>query len=296
MPRPNGAPASGAEGPRPGPFERVVRDVTARGVRMRVLEAGSRATPPVVLIHGFLVNHQSFDDVIDELAERFFVIAPDLPGFGESEKPNPARYAYGVESFSEAIADLMAAFGVGPAHVIGHAMGASVAITLAARHRELVDRMILIDALCYRFPLPLKGRLVMTPVLGGLLFKQLLGRALFRAYFRDDYYGPTAPFPLERVDDHYRRFNAPAARESAYAVMQAVLDTRTVVAQLPRIAVPTLVVWGRDDRLLAHAHGGRLAREIQGARLHIMDAGHAPHEEQPAEFVAIATEFLEGRR
>jgi pimeloyl-ACP methyl ester carboxylesterase len=300
MARPNGArfarPAADPERDRVTPVERIVRDVTARGVRMRVLEAGSSAAPPLVCIHGFFVNHQSFEDVIDELAEHFFVIAPDLPGFGESEKPSPARYGYGVEAFAEAIADLMAAFGVGPAHIVGHAMGAAVAITLASRHRELVDHLVLVDPLCYRFPLPLKARIVLTPVVGAILFKQLLGRALFRAYFRDDYYGPTADIPFDRIDDHYRRFNTPSARESAYAVMNAVLDTRTVVAQLPRIAVPTLVVWGRDDKLFPASNGVRLAREIHGAKLHIMDSGHAPHEERPREFVAITTEFLEGRR
>ena len=80
--------------------ERLVRDVTARGVRTRVIEAGSEDAPALVLVHGFLVSHRAFDDVIDPLAERFHVIAPDLPGFGESEKPSPARYAYGVESFT----------------------------------------------------------------------------------------------------------------------------------------------------------------------------------------------------
>ena len=99
----------------PAPFERSIRDVTARGVRTRVLEAGRESAPALVLIHGFLESRRTWDDLIDDLAERFHVIAPDLPGFGESEKPNPARYAYGIESHAEAIADLIAAFGVGRA-------------------------------------------------------------------------------------------------------------------------------------------------------------------------------------
>src|SRR5712691_308025 len=76
--------------------ERVTRDVTARGVRMRVVETGSGR--PVVLIHDFLVSHLEFENVLGPLAEQFRVLAPDLPGFGQSEKPSPARYAYGIES------------------------------------------------------------------------------------------------------------------------------------------------------------------------------------------------------
>ena len=100
-----------------------VRDVTARGIRIRVLEAGDERAPALVLVHGLFASHRSFEDVIESLGERFHVIAPDLPGFGESEKPSPTRYAYGVEAHAESVADLIAAFGVGRASVLGHAMG-----------------------------------------------------------------------------------------------------------------------------------------------------------------------------
>ncbi|WP_437282556.1 alpha/beta hydrolase [Sorangium sp. So ce375] len=263
---------------------------------MRVLVAGAGNGPALLLIHSFLVSHLEFDDVIDALAQRFHVIAPDLPGFGESEKPSPARYAYGIETFAEAVADLIAAFGVGRAHLVGHAMGAAVAITLAAEHPELVQRLVLEDALCYPFPMSFKMKLPLLPVVGGIVFKQLHGRGTFRSYFRDDVFRADAAVPLSRIDRHYDLFNAPSARESAHAVMRAVLDARPVVARLTRITAPTLVVWGRDDRIFPAASAQRLAREISGAMLEIMDAGHSPHEERPEEFVALATQFLEGKR
>jgi pimeloyl-ACP methyl ester carboxylesterase len=276
--------------------DRVVRDVTARGVRMRVLVAGEGNGPALVLVHDFLVSHLQFDDVIDTLAERFHVIAPDLPGFGESEKPSPARYAYGIETFTEAVADLIAAFGVGRAHVVGQSMGAAVAITLAAEHPELVQRLVLEDALCYPFPMTLGMRLPLLPVVGGILFKQLYGRGMFRKTFRETVFRADAAVPLSRIDRYYDLFNAPSARESAHAVLRAVLDARPVVARLTRITAPTLVVWGRDDSILPVAGAQRLAREIPGAKLEIMDAGHSPHEERPEEFVALVTQFLEGKR
>lgn len=261
---------------------------------MRVLEAGQGS--PLILIHGFLVSHREYEDIIDPLARRFRVIAPDLPGFGESEKPSPTRYPYGLETFAEAIADLIAAFGVGRAAIMGHSMGAAVALTLAADHPELVQRLVLEDALCYPFPPSIKARIPLLPIIGGIVFKQLYGRALFRAYFRDDVFRPGADFPLARIDRHYDLFNTPSARESAYAVMRAILDTRPVVARVTRVTAPSLVVWGREDRLFPVASAQRLARELPSARLEIMDAGHSPHEERPEEFVALCTEFLEGKR
>lgn len=282
------APAPGVEG--------VIRDVTARGVRTRVLEAGSADAPAVVLVHGLSLSHRTFEDVIDPLARRFHVIAPDLPGFGESEKPSPARYTYGVEAHAEAIADLIAAFGVGRAAVVGHAMGGAIAITLAADHPELVQRLVLEDTLCYPAPQSLPARLPLVPVVGGVVFKQLYGRALFRALTFDRRYRPGASPPRDRVDWHYEAFNSPSARESAHAVMRATLDTRAVIARLSRVVTPTLVVWGRDDRTYPVTAAHRLVREIPGAKLEIMDAGHAPHEERPQEFLALVTEFLEGKR
>jgi len=193
--------------------DRLLRDVTARGVRMRVLEAGDEAAPALVLIHGFLTSHREFDDVIWRFAEKFHVIAPDLPGFGESEKPNPARHQYGIESATEAIADLIAAFGVGRAMVLGHGMGGAIALTLAAQHAELVQRLVVEDPLCYPAPSGWRTRAPLYPVIGGFFFKQLWGRGIFRGWFREQVYGSAAKTPLDRVDVHYRFFNAPAARE-----------------------------------------------------------------------------------
>lgn len=270
--------------------ERTARDVTARGVRMRVIESG--AGRPVLLVHGFLVSHLEFDDVIDPLAARFRVVAPDLPGFGDSEKPSPTRYGYGVESFAEALADVIAAMELGRVSLLGHSMGGAVALTLAASHPELVERLVLVDALVYPFPLELRSRVSLLPVLGPFLFKQLYGRGTFRGYFREHVFSPEFDVPLDRIDRYYDQFNTPAARESAYAVLSAMTDTRAVVARIPRVKAPTLVVWGRHDRLLPPVFGQRLAREIGGARLELLDAGHAPNEERPEELVAIAGEFL----
>lgn len=269
---------------------RIVRDVTARKVRMRVIEAGEGS--PLLLVHGFLVNHLEYDDIIEPLATRFRVIAMDLPGFGDSEKPPPARYSYGIESFADAIADVIAAMNLGRVSLLGHSMGGAIALTLAADHPELVEKLVLTNSLVYPFPLDFKSRLPLLPVVGPFIFKQLYGRAMFRGYFRDNVFSPGHPLPLERIDRYYDYFNTPAARESAYAVMKSILDTRAVVARIPRVTMPTLVVWGRDDRMFRAALGQRLAREIPGARLELLDTGHAPNEERPEQFAAIVSKFL----
>src|SRR5271170_5853424 len=114
------------------PRQPIARDVAARGARIRFVEAGRG--PPLLLVHDYLSSRIAWEDVLPLLATRFHVIAPDLPGFGESEKPPPSRYRYDFTAFAESLVDLVAALGLVRPSVCGHAMGGAVALTLAATH------------------------------------------------------------------------------------------------------------------------------------------------------------------
>jgi len=268
------------------------RDVSARNVRLRVVEYGSG--PPLLLLHGFLMSHVAWDDVVPGFASRFRVVTPDLPGFGASEKPSPARFDYGVEAFTECIADLIAALGLGRPHVVGHGMSGAIALTLAAQHPEFVDRLVLVDPLIY--PVARKKAVFEMPVLGAFFFKQLYGRSLFRNYFRENVFSQGFPLPLARIDHLYELFNTPSARESAFATMHSMLDTRSTEARIGRVRAPTFVVWGRSDPLYPSPLAPRLAREVSAGRLEVMETGHAPHMEQPAHFVSSISSFLMGTK
>src|SRR5258708_26762170 len=93
-------------------------DVAARGARIRFVEAGSGA--PLILLHDYLASRVVWDDVLPGLAQRFRVIAPDLPGFGESEKPPPGRYRYDFDAFAESLVDLIAAVVLVRARLCAH--------------------------------------------------------------------------------------------------------------------------------------------------------------------------------
>lgn len=268
----------------------VLRDVSARGARVRFVEAGQGE--PLLLIHDYLSSRLSWEDVIPRLAQRYRVIAPDLPGFGDSEKPAPARYAYGFDAFGESLVDLVASLDLGQIAVCGHGVGGAVALKLAANHAALVSKLVLVDPLVYAQRIDLRSKIASFPVLGQIVFKQLWGRSFFRNHFRDRVYGAGAQIPWARVDHLFDLFNAPAAREAAYATMLSTLDTRPLVALLPRVLAPTLVAWGRADRSLPVAHGRRLARELQNARFDVFECGHSPPEECPDAFVDVVMSFL----
>jgi pimeloyl-ACP methyl ester carboxylesterase len=269
----------------------VELDVTASGVRLRVSQAGSG--PAVLLLHGLFADRTTWGPVMGALGEGFRLIAPDFPGFGESEKPPVNRFPYGIHAFSEAICDLYAALDLSRATVVGHALGGAVALTLAARHPELVARLVLIDALCYPPRRDWARSIALVPFAGSLVFKQLLGQSGFRALYRDTMVSVPGALDPERVDAYYESFNTPAARGSALATLRATRDTSSLVADTARVQAPTLVVWGRSDRVFPPSVGQRVARQIRGATLRLMDTGHAPQEERPEELAAVVGRFLE---
>ncbi len=230
------------------------------------------------------------------LSESFRVIAPDLPGFGDSEKPSPKKYRYGLAAFTDSIADMYAALSIGRGVVVGHGLGGAIALTMAAQHPELVSRLVAIDPLCYDTPARLEGRIARVPFLGGLLFKQLWGRTAFRAFFRDRVLSSGARVDADRIDRYYDGFNTPPARGSTLATLRATVDTRSVVADTARINAPTLVVWGRHDRLYPAGYGQRLSRQIRGAGFELLSTGHAPQEEQPERVAQVIERFIRDER
>lgn len=236
-----------------------------------------------MLLHDALASHETFLGSLQYLASSFRVIAPDLPGFGGSEKPDPAAYAYGYDAFAESIVDLVAALGLGRVHVCGHAMGGGVALAVTARHSAVVHKLVLVDALVFPAAEHLLDRAGRVPFVGGLLWRQIVGSALFRGYLE--------PSVTAHLDAFYAAFNAPAGRQAAHATIVAKSDTRSLVARLPRVSAEALVVWGRDDRLAPVEHGRRLARELK-ARFEVLECGRCPPDEDPAGFASVVTAFL----
>jgi pimeloyl-ACP methyl ester carboxylesterase len=272
------------------PWQPIVRDVAARGARIRFVEGGSG--PPLVLLHDYLASHVAWEDVLPRLSQRFRVIAPDLPGFGESEKPSPSRYRYDFDAFCESIVDLVAAVGLGRVSLCGHAMGGAVALTLAATHPHVVDKLVLVNPLVYPPRPDALSRIASVPLLGPLVFKQLYGRTLFRSRFLTHTRSGANGDATRRVDHLFELFDVPAAREAAYATMRAMLDTRPLTASVPRVTATTLVAWGRGNRPSPVEQGRRLARELGGARFEVFDCGPSPAEECPAAFASVVMAFL----
>ena len=251
--------------------------------------------PPVLLIPPGGGQVSTWRMTIAALARTHRVWSLDLPGSGLSAKP--ADFAYTHAAYARFVRSFMAKMGLSRAAIGGHSLGGTVALALALDAPEVCAGLILIAAGGYpregrigRFN-PLRSRLANAALMSFAAYPWVIRRA-----FRLVYHAPSR-FAADR--DLVARTSAllrvPGA-QAAYFRMQKGLDFGFALpepARIRTVAVPTLVVWGQDDRVIPPATAARFARDIAGAAVLIVpEAGHMVHEEQPDAVNRAIVDFL----
>jgi pimeloyl-ACP methyl ester carboxylesterase len=215
----------------------------------------------VLLIHGSGMSARSWDKQLQSLTDAVRTIALDLPGHGESD-PAPR---VGVEAYAGAVADVLIALECGPVVVVGHSLGGSVAIALAARRPDLVRGLVLI-ASCVKLPL--------VDSVGERLVAYLPGplrRLLFFSMAKKVLFVPESPADAIAITMRELRACRPETLQADVRAARAM----DLTAHAAALDVPTLVLSGGRDRLTTPALAERLSALIPGSRLHIVDgAGH----------------------
>jgi pimeloyl-ACP methyl ester carboxylesterase len=271
------------------------RDVLAGDLRLRTTEwsLDDEAEDVVVALPGALAPRSSFRKLGELLGTEFRFVAVDLPGFGESEKPSPSRFDYSPAAIAECFTYLVSALGRGRVHLLGHGLGGAIAIHLAARRPELVRSLALLSPLGQPQSIPELARFAVAPVVGELMFRQLLTEGMYFRLYRDRI-GKSAT--SAELTSYFEALKTPASRLALLALLRNALDTRPVIADCRRLRCPTLILWGRHDRLFTLRSGRLLAREIKDTGFEILDAGHAPHEELPEVLSARLSLLFKGQR
>jgi pimeloyl-ACP methyl ester carboxylesterase len=283
---------------RPAHFPRA-RTVRASDLDTFYLEAGTGV--PVVLLHGLGATNASMLPTLVALASGHRVLAPDLPGFGDSEKPvlayDPAFYARWLRGFLDAL-------GIQRAVLVGNSMGGRVAIETALEAPERVDRLVLYaPSLAFRrfreaawLVRVLAAELAALPLVAP---RALVMRAL-RVMFADASRLPDAWYDAA-ADEFARVFATPRGRMAFFsAARQIYLEEahgdRGFWGRLPALSRPALFLWGDRDRLVPCGFARHVTAALPGVRsLVLEDCGHVPQFEQPERTHRLVREFLARR-
>lgn len=279
------------------------RTIRIDGLRVRVIEEAPRAErdDPVLMIHGLGGWAENWRDVMPAVAESGRrAIAVDLPGFGQSERPRRSRYFDPDEPFyAPFVFALLDGLGIRRAHLAGHSFGGAVAYTAAVWCPERVRSLTLVAPGGLARELIRELRLLTLPGMG-VLTRLRRSPAVTRQILYSCFHDP-ARCP-ETVVAEAIRYGAPAAGEMVRALRSTVSFRRGVrdeirlpwIAKAERYRGLTLVVWGREDRIVpvSLAEEARQLAPHADVRL-IPSCGHLVMVERPQEFVSAFVPFLD---
>lgn len=258
---------------------------------------GGGAGPVLLLIHGMAGSSENWRDVIEPLAHRHTVIAPDLPGHGISAG-GPGDYSLG--SLAAGLRDLLLSLGHERATLVGHSLGGGIAMQFAYQFPEMVERLILVSSGGLGPEVSLVLRAAALP--GADLFiaaTASVGQRAGGAVGRGLAVVGMRPSPdVAEVARGYASLAEPRRRKAFLATLRSVVGTEGQrVAAVDRLylaeAMPMLIVWGARDPIIPVRHGEDAHRALPGSQLEIFEnAGHLPQLEQPGHFIAVLERFL----
>jgi pyruvate dehydrogenase E2 component (dihydrolipoamide acetyltransferase) len=276
VPEPSSGEEAEAEGIKP-------RDIEFDGRRLRYLELGEGSGVPVLLVHGFGADLNTWMFTQPPLAATRRTLALDLPGHGGSAK---AVGAGDAESLTDAVEAALDGLGIARGHLVGHSMGGAIAALVASRRPERVASLTLIasaglgseiNASFIDGFVRASRRREATEVLGLLVDDPaLVSRAMVEDVLR------------------YKRLDGVSAAltkiaEAWFAGGRQSLD---LTGRIATLAMPVQLIWGRNDRIIPLAHAEALAARLP---VHIIDAaGHLPHMEKATEVNRIIGGFVRG--
>jgi pimeloyl-ACP methyl ester carboxylesterase len=273
-------------------------NATVNGIQLHYVTAGQGE--PIVLLHGYPETHHAWHKVIPALAQQFIVIAPDLRGLGDSERP---KTGYDKRTIAEDIYQLVRSLGQEKIYLVGHDYGGTTAYFLAAAHPEFVKRLVIIEAA----PSGLGEPEVVPLMPGGGAWHRafhlvpdlpealVAGRErVYLSWLYEHYaYQPDAIAPAD-IDEYVRSYSQPGAMKAGFEYYRAYFEDKQQGQQYAqtKLTMPVLAIGA--DRVFGAAVEACLkngAENVKGVA--IENCGHFVPEEQPEVLVRHLLDFAE---
>lgn len=267
----------------------IGQSIDVNGIQTNYHRMGSGK--PLFLIHGSGPGVSAWANwrlVMPSLAERFEVVAPDIVGFGYTDRPQ--GFEYNMANWRDHLLGFADALGLERFSVVGNSFGGGLATSMAVNHPDRVDRLILMGAAGISFPLTegLDAVWGYEPSLENM--KALMKTFAWSRDIADN---------SDLAELRYRASIQPGFHEAFSAMFPAprqngIEDLATPEDQIRKIAAPTLIVHGRDDQVIPLENSYRFHQLIDNSQLHVYgQCGHWTQIEKAAEFSQLVTNFLE---
>ena len=277
-------------------WRRHLRQVRAMRTEVNYVDLGPEDPPevPIVFVHGLSGAWQNFLEQLPLFARTHRVIALDLPGFGASPVPD---WELTIRNYGRLVGEFCDALGVERCALVGNSMGGFIASEVAIFDPGRAERLVLISAAgisharMARAPTVTAARMAAAATPFAFRYRErALTRPTLRHWaLRNVFYKPTALRPELLWENLQTGLNAPGFLAAVEGLVGYDFTDR-----LPEVEELTLIVWGRQDRVVPPRDGLEFERLIPNSRLVVFDrCGHVPQLEKPARFNALLEEFLE---
>jgi pimeloyl-ACP methyl ester carboxylesterase len=272
-------------------WQQHLRSTVVHGSRVNYAEMGEG--PPIVLVHGLAGCWQNWLENIPHLAKRHRVIAVDLAGFGESELPQEEISIPGYGRFIDAF---LGEIGIERTALVGNSMGGFIAAETAISHPSRIEKLVLVSAAGLvrvgnrQLNALERSARLLHPLTAAVIARRehLVRRPRLR---RMMLYG-VAHYPERLAPELCYEVASGAGKPGFLDALNAILDY-DFRDRLPEISVPTLIVWGRNDKIVPVSGAYQYEQLIPGSRRVIFEeTGHVPMLERPATFNALLDEFF----
>jgi pimeloyl-ACP methyl ester carboxylesterase len=263
---------------------------TSEGWRIHYTVQGEGS--PVVMIHGFLDSHKTWRRNEYVLAHNHRVYTIDVLGFGSSERVRAPIYT--LKKQAACLKEFFEAQNIERAAVIGHSMGGALALQFAYDFPDLVHKLVLVAPATFIYgALPRNGmktmpRSITRGVLG--IYEKIQGDRANPVRFA---YGDPERITPDAIQIRNTMMRVRGQHDALISMTKSKRDAN-VPQELHKVDVPTLIVWGRKDRVVPESHARKHVRALPNARLEwIENAGHLPHEEEPRAVNELLKNFLD---
>ena len=277
------------------------RTVTVEGLEIFYREAGPRDAPVLLLLHGFPSSSRMYEPLFGRLADRYRLVAPDYPGFGHSDAPDPVRFAYTFDHLAAVMDGFTRALGLTTYILVMQDYGGPVGFRLALAHPDRVTALIVQNAVAHEEgisgPLwdPRKAYWADPAANEARVRANLISPEAARQR-----HVGTSPNPERYDPDLWNDEAAFLARPGQKRIqLDLFYDYRTNPASYPAWQAwlrdrqpPTLVLWGRYDPSFSVTEVDAFRRDLPNAECHILDAGHFALDEAVVQSAALIGSFM----